>query len=436
MLLYKHHGIKPIVLIDEYDVPVAKAAHNEYYKDMISVIRLFLGNALKTNLYLGRAVLTGCLRIAKESIFTGLNNFKTYSVLDTGKKYISGGIGFTKEETEGVLNYYGLSDYYEEVKNNYDGYYFGNVHMYCPWDVMSFCEDSLEKLGENNNQIHAFNYWINTSSNDAFEEFMGSLKPDDVDKMQTLVDGGSITTPVRDSLSYGDLKKHNITDFWTLLLYTGYLTFNPEKTVYPKIDLFEGNKDEKEENKPEIYEILYNLYIPNLEIRNCFKTKIMDYFSNNQKMKDYTSDFVNGMFSGDGEKVENSLNRLLAKYVSIRDFSTKAPRENYYHGFINGLLINSGSLIEEQKSSFESGDGYVDLIVRLKEDSEVIAILELKQTPKEKEDRGKIAVEAVEQIIRKNYAEQFISNSDISAVLIYGICFCKKRCSVECKKLK
>ncbi len=162
----------------------------------------------------------------------------------------------------------------------------------------------------------------------------------------------------------------------------------------------------------------------------------MDYFCNNQKMKNYTADFVKGLFGGDGEKVENSLNGLLSKYVSIRDFSTKAPKENYYHGFINGLLINGESLIEEQKSSFESGDGYVDLTVRSNKDSEIIAILELKQTPKEKDDRGKIAEKAVEQIIRKKYAEQYISNSDISAVLIYGICFCRKRCSVECKRQK
>ncbi len=443
-LLYEHHGIKPIVLIDEYDVPIAKAAHKKYYDDMIDVIRLFLGNALKTNFNLGRAVLTGCLRVAKESIFTGLNNFKLCSVLDTGKRKISLGIGFTKEETEEVLSYYGLSDYYEEVKKNYDGYYFGKVHMYCPWDVMSFCDDNSEKDEEDPEPVKLKNYWINTSSNDAIEEFMGNFESDEMDKMQTLLDGGSITTPVRESLCYEDLKDHDITDFWTLLLYTGYLTFNPEKTIYPddetkKSDEIEQDKNSEagqNEEKPKNYETLYSLYIPNREIRNCFKSKIMDYFCNNQKMKNYTADFVKGLFGGDGEKVENSLNGLLSKYVSIRDFSTKAPKENYYHGFINGLLINGASLIKEQKSNLECGNGYVDLIIKPKDASGSIVILELKQTSDEDVDKGKIAVEAIEQIMRKKYADPYISRTDTKAVLIYGICFCKKECSVVSKKLK
>jgi hypothetical protein len=443
-LLYKHHGIKPIVLIDEYDVPIAKAASNKYYKEMIDVIRLFLGNALKTNFNLGRAVLTGCLRVAKESIFTGLNNPLICSVLNTDDDDISGGIGFTNEETEKVLYYYGLADYCDMVRQNYDGYYFGDMHMYCPWDVMSFCNSNSKKIGKKNKVIKADNYWINTSSNDAIEEFMGFIKPDDADKMQTLLDGGSITTPVRESLCYGDLKNHDITDFWTLLLYTGYLTFNPEKTIYPDDEPEETDESEQDKNsetgqneeKTKNYETRYSLYIPNLEIRNCFKTKIMHFFSNNWEMKDHTSDFVNGLFSGDSETVENSLNILLAKYVSVRDFSTKAPKENYYHGFINGLLINGASLIREQKSNLESGNGYVDLIIKPKDASGSIVILELKQTSDEDVDKGKIAVEAIEQIIRKKYADPYISRTDTKAVLIYGICFCKKECSVVSKKLK
>jgi hypothetical protein len=162
----------------------------------------------------------------------------------------------------------------------------------------------------------------------------------------------------------------------------------------------------------------------------------MDYFCNNHKMKNYTADFVKGLFGGDGEKVENSLNGLLSKYVSVRDFSTKAPKENYYHGFINGLLTNGASLIKEQKSNFESGDGYVDLIIKPQDASGSIVILELKQTSDEDLDKGKIAIEAIEQIIRKKYADPYISRTDTKAVLIYGICFCKKECSVVCKKLK
>jgi hypothetical protein len=415
-LLNKHHGIKPILLIDEYDVPIAKAAHNNYYRDMTDVISTLFNSALKTNSDLGRAVLTGCLRAAKESIFTGLNNPLICSVLNLGNKDISAGIGFTKEETLDVLSYYGLSDYYDEVKNNYDGYNFGYVNMYCPWDVMSFCNENYLQVGDEGADITADNYWINTSGNDVIEEFMGYLKSDDTDKMQKLLDGESIITPVSASLCYGDLIKHNITDFWTLLLYTGYLTFDPKY---------------RSETKGE-----YRLYIPNEEIRECFKSKIMDFFSSNQEMKSYTSDFVKGLFSGDGEKVENSLNELLAKYVSIRDFSTKTPKENYYHGFINGLLVNNSSLIQELKSNFESGDGYVDLTVKSAGICEKIAVLELKQTSDENVSRRKTASAAVEQIIRKRYADQYIENDNISEVLIYGICFCKKRCSVECKKLK
>jgi hypothetical protein len=443
MFLYRHHGIKPIVLIDEYDVPIAKAASNKYYKEMIGVIRLFLGNALKTNFNLGRAVLTGCLRVAKESIFTGLNNPLICSVLNTDDDDISGGIGFTKEETEKVLSYYGLADYCDMVRQNYDGYYFGDMHMYCPWDVMSFCNSNSKKTGKKNKVIKADNYWINTSSNDVIEEFMGFLKPDDADKMQTLLDGGSIITPVREAMCYEDLKDHNITDFWTLLLYTGYLTFNPEKTIYPDDETEEADEIERDKNseagqneeKPKNYETLYSLYIPNREIRNCFKTKIMDFFNSNQKMVGYTSDFVKGLFSGDGEKVENSLNGLLSKYVSIRDFSTKAPKENYYHGFINGLLVNGASLIKEQKSNFESGNGYVDLIL-LSADKKAVSILELKQTENELDDRITISEKAAEQIIKKKYADQFKENKMIQSVFAWGICFCKKECSVVCKKLK
>jgi Holliday junction resolvase-like predicted endonuclease len=288
--------------------------------------------------------------------------------------------------------------------------------MYCPWDVMSFCNENYLQAGEDGAVVTAENYWINTSGNDVIEEFMGYLKSEDTDMMQKLLDGESIITPVSASLCYGDLIKHDITDFWTLLLYTGYLTFDPRY---------------RSETKGE-----YRLYIPNEEIRECFKTKIMDFFSSNQKMKEYTEGFVKGLFIGDSEMVENSLNELLSKYVSVRDFSTKAPKENYYHGFVNGLLVNGASLIKEQKSNFESGNGYVDLIIKSKGTTGNIVIMELKQTSDEEVDKGKMAVEAVDQIIRKKYADAYISRTDIKAVLIYGICFCKKECSVAGKKLK
>ena len=366
--LYLYHGIKPILLIDEYDVPIAKAAHNGYYREMIDIISPFLSNALKTNLYLGRAVLTGCLRAAKESIFTGLNNLLVCSILDSGDDNVSQGIGFTKEESEEVLSYYGLTDYYEDVRNNYDGYHFGTTHMYCPWDVMNFCNDNYRKLSKDKNLIQAGNYWINTSGNDVIEEFMGFIEPEDVELMQDLLDGKSITAEVRATLCYGDLQNHDINDFWTLLLYTGYLTFEPQS------------------HNPESDE--YSVYIPNEEIRKCFKSRILNYFKNNSVMKSSTAELVKGLFEGDAEKVQDNLNTLLGKYVSIRDFASNAPKENYYHGFMNGLLVNGTSLIEEQKSNFESGDGYIDLIIKSIRSRGVIVILELKQTSDENEDKG------------------------------------------------
>ena len=413
--LYLHHGIKPVLLIDEYDVPIAKAAHNGYYREMIEIISPFLSNALKTNMDLGRAVLTGCLRAAKESIFTGLNNLKICSILDPGKKDISQGIGFTREDTQEVLSYYGLTDYYDEVKNNYDGYHFGTSHMYCPWDVMNFCNDNYEMLGKNRNLISAGNYWINTSGNDVIEEVMGFIEPKDVDLMQDLLDGKSITAKVRTCMCYGDLQNHDINDFWTLMLYTGYLTFDP-LSYNPKNDE-------------------YRLYIPNEEIRDCFRDKILEFFKNNSVIKNHTKGLMTSLFSGEADKVQEHLNGLLRKYVSIRDFATMAPKENYYHGFMNGLLINSVSYSRELKSNVESGNRYVDLVA-LSASNDSVIILELKKTDNLFDDRKKIARVAVQQIIDTGYAEAYMDNETICSVYAYGLCFCKKTCSVVVQKLK
>ena len=414
-LLYKHHKISPILLIDEYDVPVAKAAHFGYYREMINVVGQLLATGLKGNTNMKKAVLTGCLRAAKESIFTGLNNLMVCSILDAGKKDISQGIGFTKEETHEVLSYYGFTDYYDEVKNNYDGYHFGTSHMYCPWDVMNFCNDNYEMLSKNRNLIQAGNYWINTSGNDVIEEFMGFIEPEDVDLMQDLLDGKSITAEVRNALCYGDLQNHNINDFWTLMLYTGYLTFDPA---------YRSSKKNE-----------YRLYIPNEEIRDCFRDKILEFFKNNSVMKNHTKGLMSSLFNGEADKVQEHLNGLLKKYVSIRDFATKAPKENYYHGFMNGLLINSVSYSQELKSNVESGNGYIDLVV-LSTSNDSVVILELKKTDNPFDNRKKIAREAVQQIIDTGYAEAYMDNETICSVYAYGLCFCKKTCSVAVQKLK
>ena len=415
--LWMHHGVKPVVLIDEYDVPIAKAAERGYYREMVDVIGLFLGNALKTNNHLGRGILTGCLRAAKESIFTGLNNFQNCSILDSENDQLSRGIGFTEEETNEVLSYYGLDKYRNEVKNNYGGYNFGTAHMYCPWNVMNFCDDNYELVDQSDELVTVENYWINTSGNAAIEDFMGYIKSGDVDLMQELLDGKSITAAVKESLCYGDLQNHDLNDFWTLLLYTGYLTFDPSETV-------------RKENQT-----LYQLYIPNQEIRKCFESKILDFFRNNPAMKNHTEDLIRNMFAGDEAEVQLHLNRLLEKYVSIRDFATSAPKENYYHGFMNGLLINGCSLIQEQKSNFESGNGYIDLLL-LSASRDSIIILELKRTDDKVADTRNIALEAINQIINTRYADVYLENETITSIYAYGICFYKRSCSVAVQKLK
>ena len=418
-LLHEHHGIKPVLLIDEYDVPIAGAVQNGYCLEMLDIISPFLSNALKTNMYLGRAVLTGCLRAAKESIFTGLNNLRVCSVLDSGNDDLSAGIGFTKEETQNVLAYYGLTDYYEEVRNNYDGYHFGTTHMYCPWDVMNFCDDNYRKLSKDRNLIQTGNYWINTSGNDVIEEFMGFIEPEDVDMMQDLLDGKSITAEVRTSLCYGDLQDHDINDFWTLLLYTGYLTFDP-------YDIDQSDD-----------EILYRLYIPNREIRLCFKSRILNFFKKDPVMKNHTKGLMTSLFSGEADKVQEHLNGLLKKYVSIRDFATRAPKENYYHGFMNGLLINSVSYARELKSNIESGNGYVDLIIG-SEEKNTLVILELKQTDGVPTFGGKakLAEIALKQVIDTGYAEPYADDDFVKNIYAYGICFHRKSCAVAGEKLK
>ncbi len=412
--LSKHHGKNPILLIDEYDVPISKAAHLGYYERMIPLISSLLSQALKTNPYLGKAVLTGCLRAAKESIFTGLNLLKVYSILDDGHPEISKGIGFTKEETKQVLSYYKLDKYFDMVTNYYDGYRFGEEPMYCPWDVMNFCSDNYLKVDRAIARIKPGNYWINTSGNAVIEEYMGYIAPEHIDQMQTLVDGGSIATVIREALCYGDLKNHNIDDFWTLLLYTGYLTINPKYISTKKNE--------------------YELRIPNLEVQECFKEKIQDFFTKNPLMQNYTTDLVKGLFNGDEQSVEKNINNLLKKYVSLNDLSTRSPKENFYQGLMIGALANASVEIDEMQSNMESGDGYADLKLSARDGTMVV--IELKQNSDKKASRTISAEKAIKQIIDKRYVASEIENPDIKKIYAFGICFYRKECSVVTKQLK
>ena len=413
--LSTHHGVNPIVLIDEYDVPFSKARTNGYYDEIKSLMSGLLGNLLKTNPYLGKAVLTGCLRAAKESIFTGLNNFVLNTVKSDDLDF-SQAIGFSETEVNQVLDYYSLSNYKDMVKENYNGYYFGEVPMYCPWDVMNFCNNNYKKiLNKTNQDIIADNHWINSSGNDIIKEFMGFISPDAIDKMQRLVDGESIIATIKDSLCYGDLDSHSEDDFWTLLLYTGYLTTNPN---------FKSDIDDE-----------YELRIPNQEIKKCFKKKILEYFSTNPNMQNHANDFIKALFNGDKDTIEQNLTSLLKKYVSIRDFATKAPAENYYHGFLNGLLIERADFIKTHVSNIESGDGYVDLILQSL-DGKTAVIIELKQTKERKDSKIAACQKALTQIKDNHYADEYISNLDYQSVYIYGMCFHKKLCSVLVEQVK
>ena len=416
-LLYRHHQSNPVLLIDEYDVPIAKAARFGYYNDMIRVVRPLLANALKGNTNMKKAVITGCLPGPAESIFTELSNFQNCSLLDDGNSALFQGIGFTEEETRRLLACYDLEKHFAEVKRSYDGYNCGSTCMYCPWDVLSFCNDSYEKAQRGDDAfIKPGNYWLNTSSNDAIEEFMEHIESKDAEKMQVLLDGGSITAEVREALCYGNLRKHSTDDFWTLLLYTGYLTFDPKY-----------HSSTSNENK---------LFIPNAEIRSCFEAKILDFFRSNHLMTEHTRELVKSLFAGDADRAQQNLQSLLAKYVSIRDFTSKAPKENYYHGFLNGLLINWAAEIHEQSSNLESGDGYIDLIASSSQNSGIIIILELKQTDSLQSDKMQIARKAIKQIMDRKYADPYIHREDITGVYAWGICFHRKSCSLAVEKLK
>ena len=247
--LYQHYGKKAIVLIDEYDVPLAKASVHGYYAQMVDVIRGMLGNTLKTNSYLKKGVLTGCLRVAKESIFTGLNNINVNTVFSRDEA-LSTGIGFTTDETNMMLDYYGLSSFNNIVKEWYGGYNFANHEMFCAWDVVNFCAEAIRL--ENCQDMTPQNYWVNTSSNDLINKFLGFLTEKDAQDMQTLVDGGTVSKKIRETLNHEDLKEHRSDDFWSMLLYTGFLT------VVKPSDFDVASSE-------------LNFRIPNKSIRNCFK---------------------------------------------------------------------------------------------------------------------------------------------------------------------
>ena len=408
--LYQHYGKKAIVLIDEYDVPLAKASVRGYYNQMVDVIRGMLGSVLKTNTCLEKAVLTGCLRVSKESIFTGLNNISVNTVFSRDVE-LATGIGFTKDETIDMLDYYGLSSFNNTVKEWYDGYNFANHEMFCAWDVVNFC---AEAIGLKNCQdMTPQNYWVNTSSNDLINQFLGFLTEKDAQDMQTLVDGGTISKKIRETLNYEDLKQHESDDFWSMLLYTGYLTVAGRSN-------FDVASSE------------LNLRIPNKSIRNCFKEKIQDYFTKAPTQVQKAARILECIFNADPKQLRLAINDALAKFISFRDVSTSAPKEYYYHGFLNGVFSTQTEHLMNYVSNPEAGNGYADIIF-LSKDSLLGVVLELKYTADGNElvPTAKVALKQIEE---KRYVEVFKKNGITEKVHAFGISFNHKSCFAAFKE--
>ena len=408
--LYQHYGKKAIVLIDEYDVPLAKASVRGYYNQMVDVIRGMLGNVLKTNTYLEKAVLTGCLRVSKESIFTGLNNISVNTVFSRDVE-LATGVGFTKDETIDMLDYYGLSSFNNIVKEWYDGYNFANHEMFCAWDVVKFCAEAIRL--ENCQDMIPQNYWINTSSNDLIYQFLGYLTEQDAVDMQTLVDGGTISKKIRETLNYEDLKQHESDDFWSMLLYTGYLTV----AGHSNFDVASSE---------------LNLRIPNKSIRNCFKEKIQDYFTKAPPQVQKAAKILQSVFNADAEQLRVDIEDALAKFISVRDFSINTPKEYYYHAFLNGVFSTQEGVFKRYTSNQEAGNGYSDITI-LSKDSRTGYILELKYTNDENY-LVKESKKALTQIEEQKYLEPFRLRGITKKVYGFGICFSGKSCFVSVKE--
>ena len=399
-VLEAHFSKKVVVLIDEYDVPLAKAYENGYYDKMVLLIRNLFGNVLKTNDSLAFAVLTGCLRIAKESIFTGLNNFKVYSITNTE---FDETFGFTNEEVRKMLVYYGLDSHFEEVKAWYDGYRFGNADVYCPWDVVNYCEDHKE-----NTNAELQNYWMNTSGNEVIQHFVDSMNDPHMltkSELELLVSGDTVVKQVDEMITYKELYS-NIDNMWSTLFMTGYLTQRGKEP--------DGR---------------YHLAIPNREICDCMVRRVLALFkrsvSQNQEL---LRSFCNAMLASDASTMEHALTEYMGKTISIRDSFAKSIRENFYHGLLIGILGSQGAW--KATSNKESGDGFSDILIEVNEDDLRIGmVLELKYS-KTENTLDKECDDALQQIEDKNY-DQELREKGYTKILKYGIAFYHKKCRVK-----
>mgnify|MGYP004588781727 CR=1 FL=1 len=405
-LLYKHYGKKVVILIDEYDVPLDKAFQNGYYKEMVSLIRGLFGQALKTNEFLQFAVLTGCLRISKESIFTGLNNFKVMSITDSR---FDEQFGFTDSEVKKLLSDYGMDSHFDEVKEWYDGYHFGKADVYCPWDVINHVDHLRDDI-----DAKPQTYWINSSGNSLVRRLINRADSSTKDEIERLIAGEAIEKVIRLDLTYDEID-NTIDNIWSVLFTTGYLTKIGEVKL------------------PDSESYAYKLVIPNKEVREVFVLQIQEWFkavvaNDNDTMKLLSK----AILDKDETILARQLNIVMGRMISILD--TKAPddmKENFYHGLLLGLLRGSNPdwLI---KSNRESGDGFSDILIK-PENPDLGIVIEVKYA---KEFKGLDAAcdAAMAQIKQKRYDET-LRDEGRCDILVYGIAFCRKRCKVAGEKL-
>ena len=405
-LLYKHYGQKVVILIDEYDVPLDKAFQNGYYKEMVSLIRGLFGQALKTNEFLQFAVLTGCLRVSKESIFTGLNNFEINSIVDIDHDEQ---FGFTDDEVMKLLSDYDRSERYPDVKEWYDGYHFGNADIYCPWDVINFAK---KLVSDPSARPSAF--WINSSGNDMVKRFVDKADQTTRDEIEKLVAGGFVEKQLRLDLTYDEID-NTIDNLWSVLFTTGYLTTAGEVRL------------------PDSESYAYKLVIPNKEVREVFVLQIQEWFKAVVAKDDDTMKLLSrAILDKDEKQIARQLNIVMSRMISILD--TKASddmKENFYHGLLLGLLrgSNPGWLI---KSNRESGDGFSDILIK-PEDPDAGIVIEVKYA-KEMKNLDAACEAAMTQIKEKRYDEALRDEGRCN-ILAYGIAFCRKRCRVVGEKI-
>ena len=392
--LWQYHGKNTIILIDEYDVPLENAYFRGFYDEMIDFIRSLFESALKTNPYLEKSVITGCLRISKESIFTGLNNLKVDSVLRT--EY-GDSFGFTESEVEEMLAYYNLQEELPEVKRWYDGYLFNDIEIYNPWSIINYVYDRDHKITQ-----FALPYWSNTSSNSIIREMVGEADQKAKADLETLINGGTIEKQVHEDITYGDIHQSQ-DNLWNFLFFTGYLKKMSER------------KDESGES------LYLSMAIPNTEIKTIYKNSISYWFEQRMKETD-RSPLVRALETGDCEAAENFISEQLFHTISYYDYA-----ENFYHGFMAGLLVNIGGYLV--RSNRESGNGRPDIVMTESKFRGRAMILELKISDTIT-DMEKKCEEALTQMEEQKY-ESSLEEDCFQPILKYAICFFKKRCMVR-----